>query len=185
MRQSLLADSLNRRSRFGPPGICRRAPPFWRHVHRRFDLQRRHHHRRGFAFNLHGRQWVSYRLRRRHVESIRPARNGICVSGLTSVGDELFGGLVQRNEYMLSRPVNEMLFDVQLRLPYTNVHRKYCCFGGFCWRRGDDLREGSDRTLRFAGRPATSRTADSPTLCPRWQSASGPSHSGSRSCTAR
>src|SRR5262245_48305801 len=34
------------------------------------------------------------------------------VSGHTSVGDELFGSFVRRNEYMLARPVNEMLFDV-------------------------------------------------------------------------
>lgn len=53
------------------------------------------------------------------------------VSGLTSVGDELFGSFVRRNEYMLSRPVNEMLFDVQLRLPYTNAQKVLLLSAGF------------------------------------------------------
>jgi hypothetical protein len=53
------------------------------------------------------------------------------VSGLTSVGDELFGSFVRRNEYMLSRPVNEMLFDVSLRLPYTNAQKVLLLSAGF------------------------------------------------------
>jgi hypothetical protein len=53
------------------------------------------------------------------------------VSGVTSIGDELFGSFVRRNEYILAKPVNEMLFDVQLRLPYTNMQKVLLLSAGF------------------------------------------------------
>jgi hypothetical protein len=45
----------------------------------------------------------------------------IAVSGLTSVEDELFTTFMQRNDYLLARPVQEILFDVALKLPFRNT----------------------------------------------------------------
>jgi hypothetical protein len=45
----------------------------------------------------------------------------VAVSGLTSVEDELFTSFMQRNAYLLAQPVNEILFDVALRLPFRNT----------------------------------------------------------------
>jgi hypothetical protein len=42
------------------------------------------------------------------------------VSGLTSVNDELFPSFVRRNQFLLERPVNEILFGVSLWLPFQN-----------------------------------------------------------------
>ena len=45
----------------------------------------------------------------------------VAVSGLTSVEDELFTTFMRRNDYLLERPVNEILFDVALKLPFRNT----------------------------------------------------------------
>jgi hypothetical protein len=45
----------------------------------------------------------------------------IAVAGLTSVEDELFTAFMRRNDYLLTRPVNEILFDVALKLPFRNT----------------------------------------------------------------
>ena len=45
----------------------------------------------------------------------------VAVSGLTSVEDELFTSFMRRNDYLLAQPVNEMLFDVALKLPFRNT----------------------------------------------------------------
>jgi len=45
----------------------------------------------------------------------------VAVSGLTSVEDELFTTFMRRNDYLLARPVNEILFDVALKLPFRNT----------------------------------------------------------------
>jgi hypothetical protein len=44
----------------------------------------------------------------------------VAVAGLTSVEDDLFSSFIQRNDYLLRRPVNEILFDVALKLPFKN-----------------------------------------------------------------
>lgn len=45
----------------------------------------------------------------------------VAVSGLTSVEDELFTSFMKRNDYLLKQPVNEILFDVALKLPFRNT----------------------------------------------------------------
>jgi hypothetical protein len=45
----------------------------------------------------------------------------VAVAGLTSVEDELFTSFMRRNDYLLARPVNEILFDVALKLPFQNT----------------------------------------------------------------
>jgi len=45
----------------------------------------------------------------------------VAVSGLTSVEDELFSSFMRRNDFLLARPVDEILFDVALRLPFRNA----------------------------------------------------------------
>lgn len=45
----------------------------------------------------------------------------IAVAGLTSVEDELFTSFMRRNGYLLAQPVNEILFDVALKLPFRNT----------------------------------------------------------------
>ena len=45
----------------------------------------------------------------------------VAVSGLTSVEDELFTSFMRRNDYLLAQPVNEILFDVALKLPFRNT----------------------------------------------------------------
>jgi hypothetical protein len=53
------------------------------------------------------------------------------VSGLTSLGDELFGAFVRRNDYLLARPANEVLFGVSVRLPFRNVEKVLLLSAGF------------------------------------------------------
>lgn len=45
----------------------------------------------------------------------------VAVAGLTSVEDELFTAFMRRNGHLLARPVNEILFDVALKLPFRNT----------------------------------------------------------------
>lgn len=53
------------------------------------------------------------------------------VSGLTSVGDELFGAFVRRNDFLLDRPVNEVLHSVALHLPVKNAANVLLLSAGF------------------------------------------------------
>src|SRR5499426_4269352 len=42
----------------------------------------------------------------------------VAVSGLSSLEGELFSSFVRRNDYLLTRPVNEILFGFLLWLPF-------------------------------------------------------------------
>ena len=53
------------------------------------------------------------------------------VSGLTSVNDELFPAFVHRNEFLLARPVDEVLFGVALWLPFQNATNVLLISAGF------------------------------------------------------
>jgi hypothetical protein len=53
------------------------------------------------------------------------------VSGLTSVGDELFPTFVRRNDFLLTRPSNEVLFGVSLWLPIDNASQVLLISAGF------------------------------------------------------
>jgi hypothetical protein len=53
------------------------------------------------------------------------------VSGLTSVGDELFGSFVRRNDFLLDRPVNEVLHSVAVHLPLKNATNVLLLSAGF------------------------------------------------------
>jgi hypothetical protein len=53
------------------------------------------------------------------------------VSGLTSVGDELFPTFVRRNDFLLTRPSNEILFGVSLWLPVDNASQVLLISAGF------------------------------------------------------
>ena len=46
--------------------------------------------------------------------------SALAISGLSSVSGELFSSFVNRNDYLLERPVNEILFGVMLGLPFRN-----------------------------------------------------------------
>lgn len=46
--------------------------------------------------------------------------SAVAVSGLSSLAGELFSSFVNRNHYLLARPVNEILFGFLLWMPYTN-----------------------------------------------------------------
>ena len=43
------------------------------------------------------------------------------VSGLSSMGSELFPAFLRRNDYLLSKPSTEVLYDVFLHLPFNNA----------------------------------------------------------------
>ena len=45
----------------------------------------------------------------------------VAVAGLTSVDDELFSAFMKRNDYLFGSAVNEILYDVALRLPFRNT----------------------------------------------------------------
>src|SRR5262245_28386680 len=53
------------------------------------------------------------------------------VSGLTSVNGELFSSFVRRNDFLLARPVDEMLFGVALWLPFKNTTSVLLISAGF------------------------------------------------------
>ena len=44
----------------------------------------------------------------------------VAISGLSSLEGELFSSFVNRNRYLLARPVNEILFGFLLWMPFTN-----------------------------------------------------------------
>src|SRR5262245_45974072 len=53
------------------------------------------------------------------------------VSGLTSVNGELFSSFVHRNDFLLARPVDELLFGVSLWLPFKNSTNVLLISAGF------------------------------------------------------
>lgn len=55
----------------------------------------------------------------------------VAVSGLTSVEDELFSAFMQRHDFLMARPVNEILFDLALRLPVRNANGVLLISAGF------------------------------------------------------
>jgi hypothetical protein len=55
----------------------------------------------------------------------------VAVAGLTSVEDELFSSFMRRNEDLLDKPVNEILFDVALKLPFRNTTNVVMLSAGF------------------------------------------------------
>jgi len=46
----------------------------------------------------------------------------IAVAGLTSVEDELLSSFIRRNDYLLDGSVDEILYDVALKLPFRNTN---------------------------------------------------------------
>jgi len=61
------------------------------------------------------------------------AQSGIAfaVSGLSSISGELFNSFLSRNEYLLDRPVNEILLGVMLGLPFKNSTNVLLISAGF------------------------------------------------------
>jgi hypothetical protein len=57
--------------------------------------------------------------------------SALAISGLSSVSGELFSSFVNRNEYLLERPVNEILFGVMLGLPFRNSSKVLLISAGF------------------------------------------------------
>jgi hypothetical protein len=55
----------------------------------------------------------------------------IAVSGHTSLRGELFSSFVQRNQYLLDRPVNEALFGLLVWLPFQNSNNVGMLSAGF------------------------------------------------------
>jgi hypothetical protein len=55
----------------------------------------------------------------------------VAVSGLTSVEDELFSAFMERHDFLMARPVNEILFDLALRLPVRNANGVLLISAGF------------------------------------------------------
>jgi len=53
------------------------------------------------------------------------------VSGLSSVSGELFNSFISRNDYLLARPVNEILLGVMLGLPFKNSSNVLLISAGF------------------------------------------------------
>jgi hypothetical protein len=90
----------------------------------------------------------------------------VAVAGLTSVDDELFSTFMRRNDYLLESPVNEILYDVALRLPFRNTTSVLLLSAGF---------NGAEPTIcaKIPVEPQTCRKAgyfsnkESPTLR-RW-----------------
>lgn len=56
---------------------------------------------------------------------------GVAVSGLTSVDGELFSTFVDRNQFLLQRAVEEVLFGFSVWLPYENSVGVMLLSGGF------------------------------------------------------
>ena len=57
------------------------------------------------------------------------------VSGLSSVSGELFNSFIARNDFLLSRPVDEILFGVMLGLPFRNSTKVLLISAGFANRQ--------------------------------------------------
>jgi len=55
----------------------------------------------------------------------------VAVSGLTSLEGELFSSFAHRNDYLLSRPVNEILFGFLVWLPFKNSNNVGLIAAGF------------------------------------------------------
>ena len=55
----------------------------------------------------------------------------VAVAGLTSVEDELFSSFMRRNQDLLQKPVDEILFDVALKLPFRNTTSVLMLSAGF------------------------------------------------------
>ncbi len=55
----------------------------------------------------------------------------VAVSGLSSIKGELFSSFVRRNDYLLARPVNEMLFGFLVWLPFQNSEAVGLISAGF------------------------------------------------------
>jgi hypothetical protein len=55
----------------------------------------------------------------------------VAVTGMTGVEGELFSGFVDRNRFLLERPVNEILFGFAVWLPYTNSNNIGLLSAGF------------------------------------------------------
>jgi len=55
----------------------------------------------------------------------------LAVAGLTSVEDELLSSFLRRNGLLLESPVNEILHDVALKLPYRNTTSVLMLSAGF------------------------------------------------------
>ena len=55
----------------------------------------------------------------------------VAVTGLTSVEGEMFSSFVNRNRFLLDRPVNEILFGFALWLPFTNSNSIGMISAGF------------------------------------------------------
>jgi hypothetical protein len=53
------------------------------------------------------------------------------VSGLTSISGELFNSFLAKNDYLLARPVNEILLGVMLGLPFKNSNNVLLISAGF------------------------------------------------------
>jgi hypothetical protein len=57
--------------------------------------------------------------------------SAVAVSGLSSLKGELFSSFVRRNEYLLARPVNEILFGFLVWLPFQNSEAVGLISAGF------------------------------------------------------
>jgi hypothetical protein len=55
----------------------------------------------------------------------------VAMSGLTSLEGELFSSFVKRNDYLLARPVNEILFGFLVWLPFANSNGVGLLSAGF------------------------------------------------------
>jgi hypothetical protein len=55
----------------------------------------------------------------------------VAVTGLTSVESELFSSFVDRNRFLMERPVNEILYGFGLWLPFTNSNSVGLISAGF------------------------------------------------------
>src|SRR5262245_3871572 len=55
----------------------------------------------------------------------------IAVAGLTSVEDELLSSFIRRNDYLLDRSVDDVLYDVALKLPIRNTNNVLMLSAGF------------------------------------------------------
>ena len=77
----------------------------------------------------------------------------VAVSGLTSVDDDLFSTFMQRNRFLMARPVNEVLFDVALRLPVRNANGVLLISAGYVEGEPMICAKGplSPQTCRSAG----------------------------------
>src|SRR6185295_14006549 len=57
--------------------------------------------------------------------------SAFAISGLSSISGELFNSFISRNEFLLARPVDEILFGVMLGLPFRNSTKVLLISAGF------------------------------------------------------